>query len=119
MEIQKEIIQIQRMFAYQELRDKDNLTRAIYLVMNNLGKITHVAQACSVSPQSIYRGIKAIQEGRSISVHGRCSIFTAEQESDFKKEIIDFINQGGRATFENVRSMVNILHITLSINFKL
>ena len=50
------------MFAYQELHDKDNLTRAICLVMNNLDKITHVAQACSVSPQSIYREINAIQE---------------------------------------------------------
>ena len=43
-----------------------------------------------------------------------CSI----KESEFMKEIIHFINQGGRTTFENIRFMVNILLITFSINLK-
>jgi DNA-binding phage protein len=79
----EEIAKIKKHFGTNELRGKSPLEKAVYLVSIKAGHLTHIAAACDISHQSLYRALKAKMQGRQLGNHGRPSLFTEEDESEF------------------------------------
>jgi hypothetical protein len=79
----EEISKIKKHFGTNELRGKSPLEKAVHLVLIKAGHITHIAAACEISHQSLYRALRAKIQGRSLGNHGRPSLFTEEEELEF------------------------------------